>query len=203
MLDFIPLSANNVLDVGCGDGSFGQRLKTRQTCRVTGVEHIAEAAGVARTRLDEVIVGDANNLSALGFSPESFDCIVCNDILEHLVDPWSAVVHLASLLVPDGCVVASIPNVRYYKVLRDLVQKGTWTYADKGVLDKTHLRFFTQVTIPGLFDPAGLRIETMQGINGPRHFPFKYALLNLLSLGGLADARHLQFACVARKPPRP
>jgi 2-polyprenyl-3-methyl-5-hydroxy-6-metoxy-1,4-benzoquinol methylase len=199
MLEFIPLSAKNVLDVGCGDGSFGQQLKARQKCRVTGIEHMAEAASKANTRLDEVIVCDANKLSTIELLPESFDCIVCNDILEHLVDPWSVVAHLATLLAPDGCIVASIPNVRYYKVLRDLVQKRTWTYADKGVLDKTHLRFFTKTTIPGLFEPAGLRVDIIKGINGPRRFPLKYALLNWLSLGNLEDTRYLQYACVVRK----
>jgi len=200
MLEFVPSTANNILDVGCGDGSFGQRLKARQACRVSGIEHMADAAAIARTRLDAVLVCDANRLIDVALPPASFDCIVCNDVLEHLVDPWSAAVRLAELLAPGGCVVASIPNVRYYKVLRDLVQHKTWTYADKGVLDRTHLRFFTYATIPGLFEPAGLRVEVLQGINGPRRFPFKYALLNWLSFGGLEDARYLQFACVARKP---
>lgn len=199
MLEFVPLSAKNILDVGCGDGSFGQQLKARQTCCVTGVEHMADAANKAKTRLDTIIVCDANKLSTIELSRESFDCIVCNDILEHLVDPWSLVAHLATLLTPDGRLVASVPNVRYYKVLRDLLQKGTWTYADKGVLDKTHLRFFTKKTIPGLFETAGLCVEVVKGINGPRRFPFKYALLNWLSLGKLEDTRYLQYACVVRK----
>lgn len=197
MLRFVPLTASRILDIGCGDGAFGALLKERQPCTVTGLELVASAAKTADFRLDRVIVGSAEE--KLAFDPAAFDCIVCNDVLEHLVDPWTAVSRLADHLVPGGCIVASIPNVRYFRVLKALLQDGTWAYTDKGVLDRTHLRFFTRRTIPGLFEPVGLQIETLVGINGAKRFPLKYALLNWLSLGGLDDTRHLQFACVARK----
>lgn len=197
MLEFVPLAANSVLDVGCGDGSFGELLKQRQICSVTGLEFVAAAASKAEARLDRVIIGSAEIEHPFG--EESFDCIVFNDVLEHLVDPWAAVSRFARALRKGGCMVASIPNVRYFRVLKALVQDKTWTYTDKGVLDRTHLRFFTRKTIPGLFEPAGLRVETLAGINGAQRFPLKYALINWLSLGGLEDARYLQFACVARK----
>ncbi len=197
MLGFVPVAARAVLDVGCGDGSFGALLKERQPCSVTGLEFVAAAAAAADTRLDRVVVGSVED--ALPFAGETFDCIVCNDVLEHLVDPWAAVRRLAAMLTDEGCIVASVPNVRHFRVLKGLLQDKTWTYVDKGVLDRTHLRFFTAKTIPGLFEPAGLRVETLAGINGTRRFPFKYALLNWLTLGSLEDARYLQFACVARK----
>ena len=158
---------------------------------------VAVAAAKAETRLDRVIVGSAE--IELPFAEESFDCIIFNDVLEHLVDPWMAVNRFARTLRKGGCMVASIPNVRYFRVLKALVQDKTWVYADKGVLDRTHLRFFTKKTIPGLFEPAGLHIETLTGINATRRFPAKYALINWLTFGGLEDARYLQFACVARK----
>lgn len=201
MLPFVPRSAKTILDVGCGDGTFGAKIKARQSCRITGIEHVASVAEIARAKLDLVITGDANLLSELTLPENVFDCIICNDVLEHLIDPWATVRHLSKLLAPDGCIVASIPNVRHYKVLRDLIQHGRWNYTDKGVLDRTHLRFFTVKTIPDLFEPAGLVIECLQGINGPRRLPFKYALINWLSLGKMADMRFLQYACVARKRP--
>lgn len=197
MLPFVPIDAKDILDVGCGDGSFGALLKESRPCRVTGVEHVAAVADLARSRLDKVLVASAEE--PLPFPPGSFDCIVANDVLEHLVDPWQAVRRFAALLRPGGVMVASIPNVRHYRVLKALVQDGKWEYTDKGVLDRTHLRFFTRRTMPGLFEPAGLTVERLEGINGVRRFPPKYALINWLTLGGLEDARYLQFACVARK----
>jgi 2-polyprenyl-3-methyl-5-hydroxy-6-metoxy-1,4-benzoquinol methylase len=197
MLGFVPVDARTVLDIGCGDGSFGALLKERQSCSVTGLEFVGAVADTASTRLDRVVVGSAEDV--LPFAGETFDCVVCNDVLEHLVDPWAAVRRFASMLTDEGCIVASVPNVRHFRVLKGLLQDKTWAYVDKGVLDRTHLRFFTVKTIPGLFEPAGLHVETLVGINGPRRFPLKYALLNWLTLGSLEDARYLQFACVARK----
>lgn len=197
MLPFVPVDAKRILDIGCGDGAFGMQLKNRQACHVSGLELTDAAAAVAQLRLDSVVVGSAED--PLPFGDQRFDCIICNDVLEHLIDPWRAVHQFAHRLAPSGCIVASIPNVRYFRVLKALVQDGVWTYTDKGVLDRTHLRFFTQRTIPGLFEPAGLRVETLAGINGARRFPPKYALINWLTFGGLDDARYLQFACVARK----
>jgi 2-polyprenyl-3-methyl-5-hydroxy-6-metoxy-1,4-benzoquinol methylase len=83
----------------------------------------------------------------LDLPEEAFDCIVCNDVLEHLITPWQVLGKLAILLKPGGHFVASIPNVQYWGVLKDLVFEGDWRYADEGVLDVTHLRFFTRRSI--------------------------------------------------------
>lgn len=200
MLAFVPDGAFRVLDIGCGDGSFGASLKQLRPRQVTGIEHVPEIAEIAKTRLDRVLAVDIEG--TLPFAEGEFDCIVANDILEHLVDPWTTVKRLVPLLQPGGHLVASIPNVRHYKVLKALIQDKTWEYSDKGVLDRTHLRFFTHRTIPPLFESAGLVVERLEGINGRKRYPFKYAILNWLTLGGLEDARFLQFACVCRKSVR-
>lgn len=198
MLPFVPPHAHAILDVGCGDGSFGRLLKERGNCTVTGIEHVPAVAQIASTHLDEVHVCSIE--SFVESNKATFDCVVFNDVLEHLVEPWAVVVDFSRFLSPGGCIVASVPNVRYYRVLKELIQDGTWKYAKKGVLDSTHLRFFTKKTIPGLFTPAGLEIRSLEGINGIRRFPLKYALINWLSLGAFADSRYPQFACVAQKP---
>ena len=198
MLPFVPANARRVLDLGCGSGNFGALLKQEYGCEVVGVEHHPTAAGVAAERLDEVVIGSVD--AELPFPDASFDCIVMNDVLEHLLDPWRVVSQAARLLKPGGCIVASIPNMRHYRVLKALIQDQQWVYVEKGVLDRTHLRFFTHRTIRAMFENAGYVVERLEGINGVRRFPPKYAILNWLSLGGLEDARYLQFACVARLP---
>lgn len=196
MLRYVPVSAACVLDVGCGRGGFGESLKLQRSVRVIGIERFPAAAAQARTRLDEVIEEDAEQGMAQ-LLPASVDCVVFNDVLEHLVDPWNALDAAKRLLTAEGVVVASIPNVRYMPVLKELVLQGEWRYQDAGVLDRTHLRFFTHHSMRRLFASCGYQIVEMNGINSI-HFPWKFGLLNRILLRSLDDARHPQFAIVAR-----
>jgi hypothetical protein len=98
-------------------------------------------------------------------------------------------------LSPDGVIVASIPNVRYFRNLFDLVVRGTWDYEDFGILDKTHLRFFTKKSIKEMFESLGYRILRIHGINATPSW--KVALFNLATLGAFSDTQYLQFCCVA------
>ena len=91
-----------------------------------------------------------------------FDCIVFNDVLEHLVDPWAALRETRDRVSVGGSVVASMPNVRHRHVVRELVLRGRWDYAERGVLDKTHLRFFTRSSMLELFADTGYRIERIE-----------------------------------------
>ncbi len=120
------------------------------------------------------------------------DCIVFNDVLEHTVDPWSVLRETKRHLNVGGCVVASIPNVRYLPVLIDLIFRSRWEYVDEGVLDRTHLRFFTRSTIEEMFASSGLKIARLEPIN-----PFRRRGGALLK-GVLGDTRYLQFAVLAR-----
>jgi 2-polyprenyl-3-methyl-5-hydroxy-6-metoxy-1,4-benzoquinol methylase len=195
MLAFVPTSARRVLDVGCGSGRFGAELKRMRGARVWGIECVPEAARQAEGRLDGVVTGDV--LEALEqLPPEPFDCIVCNDVLEHLVDPEQALLRMGKRLASGGVIVASIPNVRHFRVLRDLLFHKQWRYRDDGVLDRTHLRFFTERSIRDTFERLGFEVLRLEGINAsPKRLP---RLLSLLTLGWLRDLRFLQFACVAR-----
>src|SRR6266536_462068 len=120
ILEAVPESAARILDVGCGSGRLGEQIKRRQGATVWGVEIVREAAEQAAKRLDRVWNSPVE--VALGEIPdESLDCIITADVLEHLVDPWSVLAQLRRKLVAGGTVVASIPNVGHWEVIRDLV----------------------------------------------------------------------------------
>jgi 2-polyprenyl-3-methyl-5-hydroxy-6-metoxy-1,4-benzoquinol methylase len=197
MLAYVPGSAGTILDVGCSIGLFGEALKQRQRCEVWGVEMFPDAAAAARLRLDRVI--DRPFSDHLDLPQRHFDCIIFNDCLEHMAAPEEALRYAAELLRPDGRVVSSIPNMRYFPVMRDLLRHGRWEYADSGVLDRTHLRFFTQHSIAAMFQRTGFAVERLEGIN-----PFlwgkatKFRVLNAILLGAISDMRFQQFAVVAR-----
>ena len=197
MVPFVPETASTLLEVGCGDGSFAAAVKQLRSIHVTGVEPVTDAARVAAARIDTVIHADIEaGLTSL--KNQMFDCVVCNDVLEHLVDPWDIVRQLRDHIRPGGHFVASIPNVRHFAVMKDLLMRRNWRYTDQGVLDRTHLRFFTEHTIRSLFEEADLKVIQIQGINGGP-FPWKFALLNRLLLNQLDDMRWIQFACVSQR----
>jgi 2-polyprenyl-3-methyl-5-hydroxy-6-metoxy-1,4-benzoquinol methylase len=103
-------------------------------------------------------IGDVEQFQLpVGF--EGFDCIVFADVLEHLNDPWGTLARYIQWLKPGGYVVASIPNVRNIALLFNLIVRGRWRYEDSGLLDRTHLRFFTRREIIDLFSASGLQIE--------------------------------------------
>lgn len=194
MLPFIPASAKSILEVGCGEGEFAANIKAVRPAHITGIEPFAAAARVANSRLDRVLDVDVD-AGILELQGQQFDCIVCNDVLEHLVDPWETLKCLRPLMAPNGVLVASLPNMRFMPVIKDFVLKGEWCYTVAGVMDRTHLRFFTRKSMHTLFEESGYQVTRIEGINAIQ-FPWKFGLLNKLTLGALADAQFLQYACV-------
>ncbi len=150
--------AARVLDVGCSSGYLGAALACPGRT-VTGVERDPEAARVASERLDEVVVADLDGtpLREL-FAGRQFDAVVLGDILEHLADPEAALRDAVELLAPGGAVVASIPNVAH-GALRLALLQGRWRYRDEGLLDRTHIRFFTRASVLELVHGAGLAVS--------------------------------------------
>jgi len=158
VVPFVPSAARSVLDVGCSFGAFGMSLKRdRPGIEVWGVEPNRGAASVAENRLDVVVNGSFPQ----DVPDRQFDCVVFNDVLEHLDDPWSALRRARRYLTPGGRLVASIPNVRHFSVLVPLLTQGRWTYRDTGILDRTHLRFFTRSTMIELFESTGWCVESI------------------------------------------
>lgn len=197
MIEFIPSNVRQVLDVGCGDGQFGHLLKSRYDVEAWGIEILEDVADKAKTRMDKVLVGDIE-AEELILPCDYFDCVVFNDILEHLRNPWIVLKRIHRNLRKTGCVVASIPNVRYYRNMKELLIHKDWEYADAGVMDKTHLRFFTIKSIRNLFERCEFQVVLIKGIKGAE-FPWKIGLLNSLLFNALDDMRYMQFVCVARK----
>ncbi|NIL99634.1 MAG: methyltransferase domain-containing protein [Acidobacteria bacterium] len=161
ILRLVPHDARRVLDVGCSVGTLGQALRERGT-QVTGIELDPKMGEEARAVLDEVHVGSVEDPRLLaGLGDARFDCIIFADLLEHLVDPWSVLRGFVEHLADDGVVVASLPNIRHYTTIRTLLFQGYWPYRERGIHDRTHLRFFTLRNIRELFASAGLAIRTL------------------------------------------
>lgn len=196
MLPFIPAPAHRFLELGCGAGGFGALLRqTRPDSSVTGIEIHRQSALEARTRLDAVIEQPID-VALDSMAAASFDCVICNDVLEHLVDPWAVCLQIRRILRPGGALVASIPNVRHFPVFKKYFLGGDWEYEKWGVLDRTHLRFFTRTSIERLFSETGFRAARIEGIFG-QPLPWKAALLDRLLGAKLSDMQYERFACVA------
>jgi 2-polyprenyl-3-methyl-5-hydroxy-6-metoxy-1,4-benzoquinol methylase len=194
MLRFVPTTAQHVLDLGCAEGAFAAAVKERTGAEVWGVELNPQAAEHARAVVDRVLVGDADE--RIAELPDTyFDAIVCNDILEHLVNPGATLAHLRLKLKPGGVVVASIPNIRFAPALSKVVFRKDFPQDDERFFDRTHLRFFTRKSIVRLFETAGFTILRVKGINA--HYGPLSVLLTFLSLGHFADGFYLQYACLA------
>ncbi|HWC12054.1 MAG TPA: methyltransferase domain-containing protein [Acidimicrobiales bacterium] len=144
-----------VLDIGCATGYLARALVGRG-CVVSGLERDPEAAAEAAPDLDKLVVGDveSDDLAEL-FGPASYDVVVFGDVLEHLRDPLAALRSARAVLAPRGYVVASIPNIAHGSVRLALLQ-GRFDYRPIGLLDETHLRFFTRKSMERLFHLAGM-----------------------------------------------
>jgi len=150
-----------VVDVGCGGGATGAEIKRRfPSTEVIGVELNAGAAAWASKRIDRVINDNVETLewAAHGLEPDSIDTVLFPDVLEHLRDPWNTLVRIKPFLAPDARVFASIPNVRNLWLLMQLV-RGNFTYEHEGLLDVTHIRFFTLREVQRLFHETGYEVE--------------------------------------------
>ncbi|MEW6745863.1 MAG: methyltransferase domain-containing protein [Planctomycetota bacterium] len=156
----VPLTARRVLDVGCGTGALGGALKRERECEVWGIELDRDAAREAREVLDHVLEGDVSGLA--GTLPESFfDAIALADVLEHVADPARLLRGLRRSLAPGGNLVLSVPNVRHWSVLRELLE-GDFRYREAGLLDAGHLRFFTRRSLERLLAECDFRVNEIK-----------------------------------------
>jgi len=205
---FIPFGVERVLDVGCGGGDLGKLLKEHGVREVHGVEAVEEARDLAAQHLDSALLGDIERMD-LPFDEGYFDCITFADVLEHLHDPVMALRKAKRVLAPGGVVIMSIPNVRFYEVVA-MLAGGRWTYADAGILDRTHLRFFTAAEMNNLVEAAGLELLRLVPLSFvendrlPRDADGKIRLgrvtIDPLNDADAADLRTYQYLVVAGHP---
>jgi 2-polyprenyl-3-methyl-5-hydroxy-6-metoxy-1,4-benzoquinol methylase len=155
-----------VLEVGCATGYMSSVL-ARRGCRVVGLEIEPDAAREARQHCEDVVVGDVETLDlAATFGPSTFDVVVFGDVLEHLNDPLTVLRKARPLLVPEGYVVCSIPNIAHGAVRLALLQ-GRFEYREYGLLDESHVRFFTRDSIEEMFRQAGLALAELRRTTAP------------------------------------
>jgi SAM-dependent methyltransferase len=156
----LPDRVNRVLEIGCGNGATLKWLRSQRNVQyAVGIEMVPEAAERAAAVFDLVLSG---NVETMELPAGTFDLIIALDVLEHLVDPWLIVRRLHAVLNPDGAIVASIPNVGHYSVCVPLALQGQWNYTKDGLLDRTHLRFFTRQTAVDLLTSSGLVMEKVE-----------------------------------------
>jgi GT2 family glycosyltransferase len=172
--------AIRVLEVGCGCGATLVQIRNRfRNAEIYGMEINQGAATDARLYA-RMLASDIENM-ALECPHDYFDFVIFADVLEHLRDPWTVLEKIKPYLVRSGQVLASIPNVMHYTVVRDLIN-GHWTYRESGILDKTHLRFFTAREIEKMFTQAGYRtiaIKDIHLVEQPRDLEFVQKLAAL------------------------
>jgi O-antigen biosynthesis protein len=150
-----------VIDFGCSTGYLARFLQ-QHDCTITGVEINPEDAKLAEGYCNRVLVTDLDleSIPAL-FPEEKFDVAVFGDVLEHLKNPWKVLEEARFILNPDGYIIASIPNIAHGAVRLALL-RGEFQYSKLGILDDTHLRFFTRKTVQDLFDYSGYLIDEIQ-----------------------------------------
>ncbi len=181
----LPDFSKNALDIGCGDGSTLNWLKSNNKCeKIYGVDISEDSCLKAQKILDEAI--NINVEDDLDFFPgKQFDLILILDTLEHLINPWDFLKKVKNKLSNNGSIIISIPNIRHYSIIKNLIIKGEWNYQKSGILDSTHLRFFTKKSLIKLFEESNLKINKFKKY--PIDFKGKARIFNNLSIGIFSD----------------
>ncbi len=189
----VPGGARKILECGCGEGYTGAAIKKHTGAEITGIEIHAPSAKEAEKRLDKVINADLDSLQP-EFPENYFDLILFPDVLEHTKDPWAVLKKLKPFLKNSGQVIASIPNIRYLPALMKIIS-GKLEYEESGVLDISHLHFFTLHTIKKMFEDCGFKITDIQDKKG-ENIAFK--TMNFLSLSLLKHYSIYQYIITAK-----
>lgn len=155
----LPGCAARVLELGCGNGATMAWLRTvREVEYSAGIEFVPHVAQIAKAAFDDIIIGSLDDV-ALPERAASFDVILALDVLEHVAFPEDIVQKYGRLLVPSGCFIVSLPNVAHHSISFPLFARGSWQYAESGILDRTHLTFFSQNEACAIFNRNGMHID--------------------------------------------
>jgi len=163
--DYIAALPHNptakILEIGCGDGGTGALALSERKCGYyAAVEIFPEAAAKASRQINEVVVGNVEQVQ-LPWEPDTFDALIMSEVLEHLVDPWATLRKIHPLLKRRALVFASSPNVSHRRVVSMLI-RGEWNLDNAGIMDRTHLRWFTPKTYRELFQSSGYHVDSVK-----------------------------------------
>lgn len=159
LLRMMPSHVMNVIEIGCSSGALAREFKQiNPACRYLGIDIEPEYVELAKRYCDDTAVGNIENKDSAFYAQHADkDCWVFADTLEHLRDPWKVLREIRHVIPPHGVIVASIPNAQHWSVFAKL-SMGDFRYADSGIFDRTHLRWFTRQTINEMFNQAGFSI---------------------------------------------
>jgi SAM-dependent methyltransferase len=202
LLKYMPLNARRIVEVGCSSGALARAYKKlNPDAHYIGVEIDDSYAELAREHCDEVLAFNIEDAES-GFLGEQLggDCWVFGDVLEHLRDPWQVLAKIRSILPAGGSVVACIPNAQHWSVQARL-SFGNFRYEDSGLFDRTHIRWFTRMTMLELFQGAGLTVDAgmARTFDEPQREQFLPAIRAMATAAGanadmaVEDALPLQF----------
>jgi SAM-dependent methyltransferase len=195
-----PVSGR-VLEIGCGTGRNASQLRANGATEIIGVELEPSAAAAARERFDCVYAEPIESAIAKLAGP--FDLILCCDVLEHLVDPWTILTSLRTLAGPRTTLAVSIPNVRHYRVLWDIAFGDGFAYPLDGsydphsIFDTTHLRFFTRRNVRGMLEGAGW-LPSRWGVPPRRRVVWARRMVDILTRDSANEWLTYQWYVVAR-----
>lgn len=180
--DFLRKLPNNsdakILDIGCGVGNTGVlALSTKKCGTYCGVELFESSALEAKGRISQVIIGNIETLK-LPWPESYFDALLISEVLEHLFDPREVLLKLKPLMKKGAFVFASSPNVAHYRFILMLL-RGYWNYSEIGVMDWTHIRWFTPKSYKELFESCGYRVELIE----PTFLTNKEKIANFMTCG--------------------
>ncbi|MDP2187406.1 MAG: class I SAM-dependent methyltransferase [Sphingobacteriaceae bacterium] len=195
IMDLVQHKPNRLLDIGCGEGRFATALSQRFDAEAWGLEMDAHAAEEARKSLHTVLLG---TFEAVGsqLPLAYFDAVFFNDVLEHMVDPWQTLRDIQPHLAAGARIYASIPNFLFAENVLLLFKTKDWIYTDAGILDRTHMRFFTKKSMLKMFEDCGLEVQTCQPLNAIDSF--KWRMMNALTFGYTRDFLPMQYGLVAQ-----
>lgn len=158
----LPPHFVTVLDVGCGEGFLLETLPS--SCEVWGIEPQPVVATEARRRLKHVWEGTYEQVST-ELPADYFDLVFGNDVIEHMTDHEFFFRDVQRILKPGGCLIGSVPNIRWFEVLYDLISGREWRYQELGILDRTHQRHFTCLSLRRTLKECGYEVDRLYGIN--------------------------------------
>jgi 2-polyprenyl-3-methyl-5-hydroxy-6-metoxy-1,4-benzoquinol methylase len=205
----LPKTFKKTLEIGCGAGGFSQTYLTSAQ-ENWGIEPDRNAASIGAPSFHKLIVGTYDQ-AASELPEQYFDLVVCNDVIEHMPDHDAFLQQIKKKMTRNAVIVGSIPNIRHFTAMVKLLLFKDWPYADDGILDRTHLRFFTEKSLRRALEQNGYEIEAMfgirsivrQGVTGLS--PAKSAASRMLaalvvvgSFGYWSDTQYPQFAFRAR-----